>query len=55
MTGKTFTAVMTGAACALAGPAIVYAFTDDPADQLAFSLLIAGAVVIAVLVGVRRS
>lgn len=55
MRGKSLGAVMTGAACALAGPAIVYAFTDDPADQLALSLMIAGAVVITVLVGVRRS
>lgn len=55
MTGKTFGAVVTGAVCALAGPAIVHAVTDDPANQLALSLMIAGAVVIAVLLGIRRS
>ena len=55
MTGKNFGAVMSGAVCALAGPAIVHAVTDDPASQLALSLMIAGAVVIAILMGIRRS
>ena len=55
MTRRTLGAVLTGAACALAGPAIVHAFTNDPADRLALSLMLAGAVVIAVPVGVRRS
>jgi hypothetical protein len=55
MKGRTLTAVMTGAVCALVGPAIVHSLTDDPASQLALSLMIAVTVVIVVLVGIRRS
>ncbi|GJE60732.1 hypothetical protein [Methylobacterium trifolii] len=48
-------AVLLGAACAMVGPAIVHAFTDDPFDQAVLSLLIAGSFAIAFLFGVRRS
>ena len=48
-------AVIAGAACALIGPAVARAFTDDPVDQAVLSLMIAGSVVAAVLVGFRRS
>ena len=43
-----------GAACAMIGPAVARAFTNDPTDQAALSLMIAGAVVVAMLVGIRR-
>ncbi|WP_191970192.1 hypothetical protein [Methylobacterium planeticum] len=54
MNSRNLTAGATGAACAVIGPAVTHAFTNDPAEQLALSLMIAGSVVVAVLVGVRR-
>ncbi|GEP01892.1 hypothetical protein [Methylobacterium haplocladii] len=53
MRSNTF-AVLLGAVCAMVGPTIVHAFTNDPFDQAVLSLLIAGSFVIAVLFGVRR-
>ncbi|MCJ2106702.1 hypothetical protein MKK70_15210 [Methylobacterium sp. E-041] len=54
MTPKTV-AIVCGAGCALIGPAVARAFTDDPTDQLTLSLIIAGSVVVTVLVCGLRS
>ena len=48
-------AILAGAGCALVGPAVAHAFTDDPTDQIVLSLIIAGSVVVTVLVLGLRS
>lgn len=48
-------AIIAGAACALIGPAVAHAFTDDPTDQIVLSLIIAGSVVATVSVLGLRS
>ena len=50
MNPRNIAAGVSGGALAIAGSAIVHAFTDDPADQLALSLMIAGSVVVTVLI-----
>ncbi len=47
-------AVLLRSACAMVGPTIVRAFTNDPFDQVVLSLLVAGSFAVAVLFGVRR-
>ena len=54
MKSDTLVPAFAGMACAMIGPAVVQAFTSNPTDQLALSLMIAGSAVVAVLVGVRR-
>ncbi|MCJ2008202.1 hypothetical protein MKK64_14360 [Methylobacterium sp. E-025] len=54
MTSNTV-AIVCGAGCALIGPAVARAFTNDPTDQLTLSLIIAGSVVVTVLVCGLRS
>lgn len=54
MTPRT-AAILAGAGCALVGPAVAHAFTDDPTDQIVLSLIIAGSVVVTVSVLGLRS
>lgn len=54
MTPRT-AATLAGAGCALIGPAVARAFTDDPTDQIVLSLIIAGSVVATTLVLGLRS
>lgn len=54
MKSDTLAPAIAGAACAMIGPTVVQAFTSNPTDQAALSLMIAGSVVVAVLVGFRR-
>ena len=54
MTPRT-AGILAGGGCALLGPAIAHAFTDDPTDQIVLSLIIAGSVVVTVLVLGLRS
>ncbi|WP_210168678.1 hypothetical protein [Methylobacterium sp. Leaf108] len=49
MTPRT-AATIAGAGCALIGPAVAHAFSDDPTDQIVLSLIIAGSVVLTTLI-----
>ncbi|HEX8412848.1 MAG TPA: hypothetical protein VF637_03060 [Sphingomicrobium sp.] len=55
MNPRSIAAGVSGGVLAIAGPAVVHAFTDDPMDQLVLSLIIAGAVIVTVLILGLRS
>jgi hypothetical protein len=54
MTPRT-AAIATGVACALIGPAVADAFTDNVTDRVVLSLIIAGSVVVTTLILGLRS
>jgi hypothetical protein len=55
MDGRSLFAGLAGGAVMVLGPALVRALTDNPSEQIALSLMIAGPVIIGLMTGFKAS